>query len=1010
LKCSHCSRENPVNAQVCVNCGQVLVVNMQPTAASIPRFLPKETPQQPDTYYLCLRCGNPVPEGFFTCSHCRWDLRKPFKASSGFGCGSCLGLLLMRLLGFAVASGVSFGVGFVSASLGLGVTAASLITGLISTLLSLVPSVVSWLFGSLRRVMTMTLLFIVFSFAILGYWTPARAQTDIPKQALNRLMYAYGMEAINWRVDETHPGYWVDMKARQSNYSYTNTAGVLDVSARYGKNGGEIWVQESMKQWLNCGPTEENFHGLAAYSFLCRDGDYIEGFVWGMDNWALVTINRLELPEVPAANLAEDLYYIMLELAKSPAKPPTITPTATKPTALPGLPANPQPQGGKWTQKDVTRMAVTVMEKYAQEKGWEKRVVCSSIPCLANGKYVSNPQYVFEANNGEITDAGPIKTVGGDLLVNAVSSGKGSYYFVAGAVEYDDQQVNNGLGQVSYRIDIIYLPERNKLSTIFDVISNQIIFNPAYNNASTDALDHQAISFHGENAVYVRQTIHVQSAGMSEAWPQRDEWFLWIQYPWIFQVWANQSQNISGVHTLHIPLFDSQTEPEILYLLAAQAGMFNPPSAQPAPARPAPEQPYVEPAAPPENIPPSISEDDLPDFSEEELLGLLALLSPAALLPALGVAGISTLLDLLRLRSQIPAGMVKSPIFGYGPVSPEAAAYQRKLLEQGYEYNPQTRRMTVPKVPSPVDGTMVSKSQAAREREFLSKGFKWSDTYGWKTRDELAHLQTNLDQQRNYVQSGQAHRDMQKAARDELHQSEEYNALQEQIRQGKSRRAEQIRAAIEELNALQERHSADHQANIDYFNTLSAGATWTGIAAGAIVAGLGTAIVGLGAVAGSVTPTAIQIAGYTLHAKTIATAFPFVTAIASGASEGYFNDLGLRGTLDKIRAKTAKALLDKLVGDKLLNPLNKYLTRGFSGPFRDFFGHGTPNAVIQPLADGAAEEVKDLLYNGVQQISGAGDYIENGLEKKVIKPVFDNPLSLLLGWNPGTIPNTLFPQ
>lgn len=999
MKCTCCNRENPDDTQVCQYCGTALMSGKMPRKEEISR-LPPGTEYPADLIFqLCPRCGHPAPDSAAVCPHCRWTLRKPFKAPSNFTCGSCLWTVIIRFFGFLLASGISFVVGVFSASMGLGYWMSTMLTGLVSTMLSLAPSIIGWLFRSARRAFMLVLVFILFAFAVAGSLTPVYAQAEISEQAIYQLAYNFGMEVNQPEKDDVHAGYWANIKARGSNYSYTHTVGVVDVSARYGKNGGEIWVQDMKSEWAGCALTEENFYGLSAYSFLCRDSSgYMEGFFWGMDNWGLATVNYMEDLEIPSAELADDLYYIMLNLTGSSAKqPPTITPTVTKPAAQP---ANPQSQGGAWTQEDINQMSIGVLEDFAREKGWPIRPRCTQFPCESEPGLPGVT--IFEATNHELVTRLLSGTTGDPKMKDIILSGQGSLYRVSNSIEYDERQ-----RPVYMFVQVLYLPNAKYLEEHFVSVRNSNL-DAYYVDSRQVVLQDEDINFHGINAFYWRQAVHITTnpnLGTKESYPDRSETFAWIQYPWYFSISGHQQQNIGKPHTTDIPLFDSKTDPEILYLLAAQAGMFNPPSAQPAPAQPVPEQPDSAPAQPSENIPPVISEDDLSDLSEDELLGLLSALGPAALLPALGVAGITTLLDLLRRRSELPPGMVKSPIFGYGPVTPEAAAYQRKLLAQGYRYDPKTGKLSIPKVASPVDGALVSPAQAAHERNLLSQGYVWSQEYGFKTRAELNSLRANLDGQRSYVQSGQAHRDMQKAAQQEARNSPEHLKNQELMRQSRQR---EMQIKINELNDLQQMWNNHYQSQIEYWDNWSTAAAWTGIAAGAVVTGLGVAVTGLAAAAGSTMPAAVQAAGFVLRGKTIAAAYPFITATTSGVAEGVFNNLGLWGTAEKVTTENAKALLDKIIGDKLLKPVSKFITKGFSGPIRNILGHGTPDDIIQPLAEGIAEGIADLLYNGAQQVSGAGDYAKDAIEKKFVAPVFNNPFSLS-SWGPGSLPNILFP-
>jgi hypothetical protein len=149
--CTKCHHDNPAEAHFCQQCGTPLELEvLEKTPTVIPRFPPSDHAPI-ETYFLCPRCGMPVPQGTATCTYCRWDLRKPYKRPSRFSLGGCLGTLAMRLISGAVASGFSFGVGLVSANLGLGATLSSLITSIISTLLSLVPSIFGWFINLFRR-------------------------------------------------------------------------------------------------------------------------------------------------------------------------------------------------------------------------------------------------------------------------------------------------------------------------------------------------------------------------------------------------------------------------------------------------------------------------------------------------------------------------------------------------------------------------------------------------------------------------------------------------------------------------------------------------------------------------------------------------------------------------------------------------------------------------------------------------------------------------------------------
>jgi hypothetical protein len=657
------------------------------------------------------------------------------------------------LFSIAIASGVSFGVGVISANLGLGTTISGLLTSLISTLLSLFPVAVKWLFGILRRGGTVFLLILVFSFEVIGNSTPAYAQADIPEQAINQLMYPWGMTAVKWYETPGFPGYSVTMYPGyiERTLEFTNSVAVYDVSSEYGSNGGAVWAQAYMQEYMkkysnyNCASTQESFHDLSAYSILCRNGrDYIEGFIWGMDNWGLATFNYLEPPEASAAALAESLYEIMLGLLNS---------SVPKPTAV--QPNSQTQGGGAWTQEKINQMVVTVLKGYAKE-------IKTSEP----GVYSGGWKKAFTESAGDPNDVIIIMEPYADGFYDTPLEN----YLTNGQISaYDYFNHSSGSGSYAPGVQVVYSKDQKTIQAIEDYYLNRSWVK------------------YGESPAPIKENtvVYKMPVSMFSYYWETDSSYLdnlyWNAGNWFFRIYWSTVE----VHPSPTP--DLRQAAEILYLLSAQAGMFNPPSNQPvAPAQSVPEQPDAAPVAPTEIIPPVISEDDISNFSEDELLGLLLVLSPAALLPALGVAGISTMLDLLRRRSELPPGMVKSPV-NSDLVTLEVAAEQRRLLEQGYRYDPKTNRLIAPQYTSQIDGSLVSRSQYENERKRLLEGYVF-DGFGFVTPKDLR------ERKRLSRQSEQ----------DRVRMSEE-DARRREERDVRKEHAAQLRSSLEQMESQAER-------------------------------------------------------------------------------------------------------------------------------------------------------------------------------------------------------------
>lgn len=397
-----------------------------------------------------------------------------------------------------------------------------------------------------------------------------------------------------------------------------------------------------------------------------------------------------------------------------------------------------------------------------------------------------------------------------------------------------------------------------------------------------------------------------------------------------------------------------------------------------------------------QNAPPSQEYDDPPaedeggfssdDFSIPSIFdipvewALLALLAGGGGLAFLGALG------------AVLWRMAKS---GASAAIPPATRLTKSPQEAGFKVNAKGEVLYKPPWDTGDRPYWISRAEFDSIQRHLANGEVWSNRYGWKHPNEQAALQTGLNRQRNYVQSGQAGRDLQRAAQEAYRQSAQYQALQQQIQQDALRRAANRQAMIDELNAQQQFWDEYWQGRIEYNDSWASRCSWVGIAAGAAVTGLGAALPGLAAL-GSTTPAAINALGYVWTAEKIATVAPFVTATTSGITQGVVNDLGLLDTLKLITTENRKAAFDYLTG-KLTEYGSGLLTRGI------------PDAWTQTVANGLANGSGEFIVNGLQEVTGLGegmkDFFHNYLPQinMEIHALGNGPVTM-----PNVIPNAWF--
>jgi hypothetical protein len=606
-----------------------------------------------------------------------------------------------------------------------------------------------------RIIPVFTLLVLLASGALPSLVHQVHAQGPQPDEILRQLAQVTSLNIVDMQAMDNYPGSTAYIRgigagsAPDPSY-YTNAAMVADLSA-YGDEGGALWADAYAQNLYGCNVLEGTFHNLPAYSAECHsDNVYRQIVIWGMGRWGLATFNFLEGSGKSAVDLAEDLYQIILGLSGSSV------PTPTQPAAQqsPGA-------GGTLTQKEATSMALAIMKGYAREIGYDEPEVYPggfTNAYQAAGGEKQNTIFVMEAYSDGI----------GENVEQYVSSGAASEYRYNNWESADVTMWHSSDEQVIKAI-YGYLQRTEWLSICVPI--NQ-----------------EAYAFHNMPASY-----HHFDCGTDE-----NEFLFWAAGHWLFQI----SSKPTGTPNV-------KQAADILYLLAVQQGMFNPPpitqpapAQQPAPLQSAPEQPGEEPTVIPEwALPPQ----DPENLSEETLLDMMTYLTPAALLPALGVAGIGLLLDLLRRGRSLPPGMVNSPIPGYGPVSPDAAAYQQDMFKKGYQFDPNTRSFFLPKVKSPVDGSLVSRQQAEYEQNLLNQGYVYDATNdGFVTRE----WQTKREQRWNQFVS-----DRQAASNKARAETEE--------RKRKKELEKQLRANVEQMEEqAQKDYRASQRLDNDTIGTL----------------------------------------------------------------------------------------------------------------------------------------------------------------------------------------------
>jgi hypothetical protein len=613
---------------------------------------------------------------------------------------------------FDVSNGAGFAVGLV------GATAARMITGLVGALLSRVPSVRDWLSVNLRRLVAAVIFLSLLAGVSSLFILPVHAQQPQPDEILQQLGQVSSMNIVDMQAMDHYHGNTAFMRkigagpAPDPSY-YTNAAMVADLSDSFGSEGGALWAEAYAKNLSGCNVAEGTFHNLSAYSAVCRDSDgYTEALIWGMGPWGLATFNFLEVPDMSTSELAENMYQIILGLSGSSIPEPS-------------QPASHSNAGGTLTQKDATTMALTILKGYAREIDSDEPGVYPGGFQNANRAAVGDTRdviFVMEAYSDGVPN--------GNITEDYVSSGAASEYkyytrssiVKAPGVEMwysDDEQVIKNLYGYYQKTEWI------NGSAIPEIIRPQL-------------LDHQSITFHGMPASFYY--FRLDPPGNPKENHDIEE-FYWVAGHWFFRIDNFWYTNQQGA-----PAILAKQAAEILYLLAAQEGMFNSPAAaQSAPAL----LPGARPSIPSTDNPP----DDSSNLPDETLLDMLKYLAPSALLPALGVAGLSILLDLLRRGRSLPPGMVNSPVPGGGPVSPEVAAYQGGMLQKGYQFDPNTRRFYLPKVTSPVDGSLVSRQQAEYEQNLLNQGYVYDTVNGgfvtreWQVEHEQRWKQFVSDRQ-----------------------------------------------------------------------------------------------------------------------------------------------------------------------------------------------------------------------------------------------------------------------
>ena len=571
----------------------------------------------------------------------------------------------------------------------------------------------------------------------------------------------------------------VYFKSSQNSGTYTNAAQVVNLKESMGDTGGQIWLDTYLEilesPEKGCKVQPYTLYDSRAYSYECTSSSSFQaGILWERGEWAAAVYNFVyPVGDYSVEFLAENLYGLI------PASEDGSTLSGEDPVS---------PQSVEWTQDDINRMAIQVLDKYAEAKGWPVNPPCTTFSECFDGD--ASGVLVYEQNNQDLVEKG---LDGDPSLQSSVLAGDASYYQKSQLTDY---QVSNGFAYNN--VYVLYLPDQAGLKEQLTNYYQDVDLNPGYSDyvsPTTIVLQNDLLNFHGQEALLQRLVVQITNPGESASYPNRHEVFAWIQYPWFFSIVGNiVGGPVADSQTIDTPLFDVENDPELLYLLASQAGMFNPPIASAEASGETDGQSNFE-VATPELV---FTEDEIADMSENDLLAVAALLGPAALLPALGVAGLSLLLDLLRRKAtmQIPPGMAQSPFPGVGIVSAELAANHASLIKQGYTYNPSTGRLSPPMFQSPFDGRLIPRHEFERELGLKSQGFI--------LRGNEFILPESLNRDQRWEEAQQKSYQGSLPTREKIQQQEMAKTLEEQQRQ---QRIDDLRSALPQM---------EEQAQLDY--------------------------------------------------------------------------------------------------------------------------------------------------------------------------------------------------
>lgn len=779
MRCVSCNHENDDTTVLCSNCGNPLRAGPPIIQQIIPRDLPPDSTLSSQDLFVCQKCGHVFPMTTPLCNSCGWDSRVSFKQKSPGGAKGCLSTVLKKVFGILMASAVSFGVGWISTALGLGEFLSKLITTAASTILSFIPVIFGRIKINTRANKSMIVALLIFTALFGAASHPAQAQSMTPVDILQSLLEQVDANAVEWGNDPNYPDSTVYFKSTQNAGEYTNAAQVVNLKDTMGSSGGQIWLDSYLEILeapdKGCRVQPYTLHGSRAYSYECKSSSSFQaGILWERGEWAAAVYNFVyPVGDYSVEYLAENLYGLI------PASEDGSTLSEDNLVS---------PQNVEWTQDDINRMAIQVLDRYAEAKGWPVNPPCTTFSACMAGEDAG--VFVYEQRNQDLVE----KALRGDpTLQSSVLAGEASYFQKSQLTDY---QVSNGYAYNN--VYILYLPDQAGLKEWLTNYYEDVDLNPGYSDyvsPTTIVLQNDLLDFHGQEALLQRLVVQITNPGESASYPNRHEVFAWIQYPWYFSIVGNiVGGAVADSQTIDIPLFDLEKDPELLYLLASQAGMFNPPNPSSATSGETDDQSNFS-VTTPELV---FTEEEIADMSENDLLALAALLGPAALLPALGVAGLSLLLDSLRRKpaAVTPAGMVQSPFSGFGIVSTEIAANHASLIQQGYTYNPATGRLSPPMFHSPFDGRLIPRHELERELGLKSQGFILRG-------DEFV-LPESLNRDQRWEEAQQKSYQGSLPTREKIQQQEMAKALEEQQRQ---QRIEHLRSAVPQM---------EEQAQLDY--------------------------------------------------------------------------------------------------------------------------------------------------------------------------------------------------